>query len=67
MRVIHWRGDSAFTSLFVRDNQMLAPLAILGGLQLCRLEAGGPMSRRAILAAPFWRGYCPPLNTPAQH
>ena len=43
MRVIHWRGDSAFTSLFVRDNQELVPLAIPGGLQLCWLEAGGPM------------------------
>jgi hypothetical protein len=31
MRVIHWRGDSAFTSLFVRDNQMLVPLARDGG------------------------------------
>jgi hypothetical protein len=31
MRVIHWRGDSAFTSLFVRDKQMLAPLAKDGG------------------------------------
>jgi hypothetical protein len=31
--------------------EKLVPLAILGGLKFCRLEAGGPTSRRGYLFA----------------